>query len=168
MSEAQIYVADLAAYNAGTLYGKWIDAEQSAEEIEEEVQEMLKASPCPGAEEWAIHDYEGFEGIKLSEYESFETVSKLAEMLAEHGASFAAYFANESGDLDYALEHYEEAFCGEYKDEEDFAYEEFTSCYEIPSHLENYIDWGAVARDLFCGDYWKADSYGGIYVFRSL
>lgn len=42
MSDAQIYVADLAAYNAGTLYGKWIDAEQSAEEIEEEVQEMLK------------------------------------------------------------------------------------------------------------------------------
>jgi antirestriction protein len=31
---------------------------------------MLAASPIPDAEEYAIHDYEGFEGARISEYTS--------------------------------------------------------------------------------------------------
>lgn len=30
----RIYVASLSDYNAGTLHGKWIDADQSAEDIQ--------------------------------------------------------------------------------------------------------------------------------------
>lgn len=50
----RIYVACLAAYNSGMLHGEWIDADQSADELHEGVQRMLKASSQPGAEEWAI------------------------------------------------------------------------------------------------------------------
>ena len=41
----RIYVACLAAYNAGRLHGEWIDADQDADVIHEEIQEMLAAMP---------------------------------------------------------------------------------------------------------------------------
>ncbi|MCH2458263.1 MAG: antirestriction protein ArdA, partial [Henriciella sp.] len=74
----RIYVACLAAYNSGCLHGRWIDA-TTPDEIWEQVRAMLAASPEPDAEEWAIHDYEGFEGASLSEYAAFETVCELAD-----------------------------------------------------------------------------------------
>jgi antirestriction protein len=80
----RIYVACLAAYNNGRLHGRWIEA-TTPDEIRREVSAMPRASPEPGAEESAIHDYEGFEGAHLSEYASFETVCDLAEFIGEHG-----------------------------------------------------------------------------------
>ena len=76
----RIYVACLSAYNNGHLHGRWIDA-TCAEEIAEAVRTMLAASPMPDAEEWAVHDYEGFEGARLSEYASFDTVCELAAFI---------------------------------------------------------------------------------------
>jgi len=64
--EIGIYVADLAADNAGGLHGVWIDAAQNPETIREQVRAMLAASPEAGAEEVAIPDYEGFGGYQSS------------------------------------------------------------------------------------------------------
>lgn len=61
MTEPKIYVADLAAYNNGKLHGVWIDATLDLEDIQAAVSSMLKNSPEGFAEEYAIHDYEGFE-----------------------------------------------------------------------------------------------------------
>jgi antirestriction protein len=110
----RIYVACLASYNAGILHGAWIDADQSADEIHAAVHEMLVASPQPGAEEWAIHDYEGFGPLRLSEWESFERVSAIANGLARHGQAFAAWLAyDESRDPD-DLEAFEDGYRGEW------------------------------------------------------
>ncbi len=164
----KIYVACLASYNAGKLYGKWIDADQTAEEIQAEISEMLKGSPEPFAEEWAIHDYEGFEGIRLDEYESIGKVAELARLIHEHGEAFAAY-AGYVG-LDYATaEGLEEAYSGEWGSEEEFAEDLMRECHEIPEHLEFYIDYEKFARDLFINDYYSAESSkGGIFVFRHI
>jgi antirestriction protein len=164
----KIYVACLASYNAGKLFGKWIDASQSAEAIQEEIREMLKGSPEPFAEEWAIHDYEGFEGIRLDEYESIGKVAELAKLIQEHGEAFAAY-AGYVG-LDYATaEGFEEAYSGEWGSEEEFAEDLMRECHEIPEHLEFYIDYEKFARDLFINDYFSAEaSGGGVYVFRHI
>ncbi len=164
----KIYVACLASYNAGKLYGKWIDADQTAEEIQAEIREMLKGSPEPFAEEWAIHDYEGFEGIRLDEYESIGKIAELARLIQEHGEAFAAY-AGYVG-LDYATaEGFEEAYSGEWGSEEEFAEDLMRECYEIPEHLEFYIDYEKFARDLFINDYFSAEaSGGGVYVFRHI
>src|SRR5690606_8241996 len=45
----RIYVADLAAYNAGTLHGVWIDVDGTTDvdEIQEQIAEMLRDSPNP-------------------------------------------------------------------------------------------------------------------------
>ena len=61
----RIYVADLAAYNSGKLHGVWIDATEDLEDIQTQVQEMLKKSPEPFTEEYAIHDYEYFGSHRL-------------------------------------------------------------------------------------------------------
>ena len=51
-SYPEIYVADLAAYNAGKLRGTWIDATQDADDIKAEIEEMLRGSPEAIAESW--------------------------------------------------------------------------------------------------------------------
>lgn len=43
----RVYVACLASYNAGTLHGRWIDADQDADDIASEVAAMLRESPYP-------------------------------------------------------------------------------------------------------------------------
>ena len=116
----KIYVACLAAYNNGYLHGQWIDANQDKDNIYSEIQDMLSKSPIPNAEEWAIHDYEGFGGLRLSEYEDIEKVADIAVLIEEHGQAWCAY-AGYVG-MEYATkEGFEEAYQGEWDSEEDFA-----------------------------------------------
>src|SRR5262249_16860424 len=75
--KARIYVGSVADYNAGRLHGAWIDATQDPEQIQADIASMLERSHEPLAEEWAIHDYEGFCGTDFSEYESVERVSRI-------------------------------------------------------------------------------------------
>ena len=85
MDTPRIYVACLAAYNSGILYGEWIRADQTSDDIRDEIQTMLAASPIKGSEEWAIHSFEGFFDKTLSEYEDLDTVANLAEFIIKHG-----------------------------------------------------------------------------------
>ena len=84
-STPRIYVASLSDYNAGRLHGAWIDAAVEPDVLTESINDMLRTSPEPGAEEWAIHDYEGFGPLRLGEYESLTTVSTIAQGIAENG-----------------------------------------------------------------------------------
>ena len=49
--QPRIYLASLADYNAGHLHGAWRPADQSVDDLQEQAQAMLAASPLPGAEE---------------------------------------------------------------------------------------------------------------------
>jgi antirestriction protein len=84
----KIYIACLASYNNGILYGNWIDANQDADVLSTEIKEILAKSPMENAEEWAIHDYSDFDDIRLSEYEGLETISQVAQNIVEHGELF--------------------------------------------------------------------------------
>ena len=86
-----IYVASLSDYNNGELHGQWIDARLDVEEINEKIATMLAKSHDPGAEEYAIHDYEGFHHFQVGEYDRIETVHAIAEGIQEHGEAYAAY-----------------------------------------------------------------------------
>lgn len=164
----KIYVACLAAYNNGYLHGQWIEANQDKENIYSEIKGMLLKSPITNAEEWAIHDYEGFRGLRLSESEDIGKVVEMAAMIEEHGEAWAK-FAEYEG-IEYAtLERFEEAYAGEWASEEDFAENLAEETMEIPQHLEFYIDYEKLARDLFINDYYSADVESGkVYVFRRL
>lgn len=163
----RIYVACLASYNAGILHGEWIDA-TDADEIREGIQEMLAESREPIAEEWAIHDYENFGSLYLSEFEDIGRVGELGAMILEHGAAFGAY-ANHVG-ADYATEEsFQDAYCGEWDSERAYAENLFDELYlhEVPEHVQNYIDYEAFARDVFMGDCFSVDFPGGVYVFHN-
>jgi antirestriction protein len=102
-----------------------------------------------------IHDFENFEGIEISEMESIDRVSEIAINLAEHGGAYAAYvccFGDES------IEDFQDRYRGCYEDEQDFAYrlyEEMGTLKELESigFNEGYIDFEAIARDLFIDGY---------------
>ena len=163
----RIYAACLASYNAGHLHGQWIDA-TDAESIREAIQAMLKRSPCPGAEEWAIHDFENFGAIRLDESEDISRVAELGALIAEHGAAFAAY-ADHVG-VDFATEEaFEDAFCGEWDSEEAYGENLFDELYlrEVPEHIQPYIDYAGFTRDLFINDCFSVESPSGVYVFRN-
>jgi len=170
----RIYVASLSDYNAGRLHGRWIDANQSAEDITEEVRAMLAASPEPVAEEWAIHDYEGFGSLSLSEWETFERVADIAAAIEEHGEEpVCAFVSNFGTDEPWDEDAFTEAYCGEWDSMEEYAEqlaEDIGAIDPNASHEwpKSYIDWEAAARDLILGgDYWTHEEHGLVYVFRN-
>ena len=175
--QPRVYIASLADYNEGRLHGAWIDAAQDEDELGRAVLEMLAHSLSPGAEEWAIHDYEGFGLLHLSEFESLATIAKVAKGIAEHGPAFAAWAAHVGADSEL-LDAFEEAYMGEWQDGKEFAeqmlddigeLEELKS--KLSDHLAPYveIDYDSYFDDLVSGGQIstmeKLD--GGIYVFRN-
>jgi antirestriction protein len=163
----RIYVACLASYNAGILHGNWIEA-TDADEIREGIQNMLSESREPIAEEWAIHDYENFGPISLSEFEDIDKVAELGALIEEHGEAFAAYADNVG--TDHATEEsFQDAYCGEWESEAAYAENLFDQLYlhDVPDHVQPYIDYDAFARDLFISDNYSVDAPGGVYVFHN-
>lgn len=147
MSERRIYVACLAAYNNGILHGEWIDADQSAEELQEAVSAMLSRSPIAGAEEFAIHDYEGIPG--LGEYTPLAEVAEMAAFLSEHGEAGEAALKWHCGRLEDAIDAMENGgYQGRYDSDEDFVQQMFEDCGVIP----------ADARDVMM-DYYEQDGH---------
>lgn len=173
----QIYVACLASYVSGHLHGRFIDATQDAENIHDEIQQMLSTSPIATddepCEEWAIHDYENFCSIRLDEYENIEHVSALAQTLQEHGEAFAKYFEHIGFDsVEEALTSFEDNYCGCFESIEDYArdYYEQTGELEIIEKAglnSYYINWSAIARDWeYSGDIsCLEESHNQIHVF---
>lgn len=143
----RIYVACLAAYNAGRLHGAWIDITEP-DDIRDRVSAMLKESPDAGAEEWAIHDYEGFAGAYLSEWESFETICTLADFISEHGALGAKLYTHFGNDLDQARAQLDD-YAGQYESLGYFAEQLHDDIgTDIPDALKFYIDWDALGQDM--------------------
>ena len=173
--QPRIYVASLADYNEGRLHGAWIDAAQDAEALRSAIDAMLADSPSPGAEEWAIHDYDGFGSLRLDEFESLETVAKVAAGIASHGPAFAAWASHIGSDSEQ-LDQFEDAYMGEWENGKAWAKEmlddlgllqEITR--NLPQHLAPYVrfDYQGYFNDLVAGgDICSVEKLdGGIYVF---
>ncbi|WP_414623792.1 antirestriction protein ArdA [Calothrix sp. CCY 0018] len=166
----RIYVACLSAYVNGKLHGEWIDCDRDADDIWKEIEKMLEASPEPDAEEWAIHAFENWHGIEISENEDIESIAELAELIEEHGKAFAVYCQHYGTDA--SVEDFQDSYMGEYEDEEDFVYRMWEDVGTL-KQLEEiginefYIDWSAVARDWFINDYFSVEvGYKETYIFR--
>ena len=173
-----IYVASLSDYNDGYLHGTWINAAQEPEDIHAAIQDMLARSPTPGAEEYAIHDYENFGPLRLDEYESIETVALLARGIAEHGVAYAHWAAVVEDSSPEALGRFEDAYRGHFDSLvdyagqlfDDFGYNDLIETI-VPEHLRPYvrIDIEAFARDLEAsGSITTSEGDGGVYVFDEI
>ncbi|MHC5653697.1 antirestriction protein ArdA [Stappia sp. ICDLI1TA098] len=168
-SKPRIYVACLAAYNNGYLHGAWINADQEAGKLWDEIAAILARSPVAGAEEYAIHDYEGFEGVSISEYAGIDSVARMAAFIAEHGALGAGLLEQFSGDMDQAETALEDCYLGQFASLADYMEELTTESVTIPEALRYYVDWGAMARDAeIGGDLFTIETaQGEVHVFSS-
>lgn len=162
-----IYVACLAAYNNGRLHGAWINVDD-AESIHDAIQAMLKASPEPDADEYAIHAYEGFGRYSVPESVDFTALVTIAELIEEHGeflfTSVLEYFWD---NLEDATEAMNDNYHGVWKSRGDYVAEFYADCNEIPDALESYIDWDSMARDWeINGDIFTIETgYEEVHVF---
>ena len=171
-SGPQIYVASLADYNAGHLHGCWIDANQSATELSDQIHQMLAESKQPIAEDWAIHDYEGFGSLRLSEFESLDYIAEVACLMEEHGTVFAEVVAYAS-DVEEARRYMEEGYCGDFDRLEDYAEQLIEDCYgndieKLPAFIRYHVDYQGIAHDMeLSGDVFTILHEGRVHVFNS-
>ena len=168
----RIYVACLAAYNNGKLHGKWIglDDDTTEESLQEAIAAMLRASPEPGAEEWAIHDYDGLPA-SLGENPDLTTLIATANAVRRYGEIFGLYMEHTGYDVQEAASHFEEAYQGAFPNPESFGqqlWEELGYDAQIPEHLRNYVDTDRFTNDLFLGgDYFDVRHDGETHVFNN-
>lgn len=167
MDTPSIYVACLASYNNAILHGVWIDATQSEDDIMEEIWEMLDDSTEPDAEEYAIHDHEGFGSINIHEYEAIGNIVEYASFIKEHGELGLALLCDYS--IDDAQTMLEDHYQGCYDSEVDFAEQLFDECYahQLPDNITCYLDYDTFARDLFISDYFSVEFGGQTHVFSN-
>lgn len=167
----KIYAACLASYNAGTYHGAWIEIESGAtsDTILAEIDKMLKASPTPGAEEYAIHDYEGVPQSLMTawgEHPDLDEVASAAEALLDSGEVFEAALSY-SGHVGEALEacrNQQYVDCGESPEEiVEKWFEDTGTLEEVPERLRCYIDFKAYARDLRLSGEWFFELVNGTY-----
>ncbi|NQE61404.1 antirestriction protein ArdA [Caulobacter sp. RHG1] len=166
--EPRIYVACLAAYNSGRLHGAWIDVEDDADAVRGAIAAMLRGSPEPDAEEWAIHDYEDFGGVQLSEYAAIDAVVAIAVFLRERGGLGALVLAHVGGDLEAAAEALDEQYCGVFARLADYLQDLTEETVTIPEALRSYIDYEAMARDAeINGDFFTVETgHDEVHVFH--
>lgn len=165
--EIRIYVADLAAYNNGKLHGVWIDATQDLDEIQDHINKMLSNSPEGFVEEYAIHDYEGFGGYDLGEYEGIQSTHEIACFIEEHPEIGGELLNHFGGDLEDAKKAIEENYCGCHKSLADYAEELTDETTQIPEHLRYYIDYEKMGRDMeLSGDVFLIETgYEEVHIF---
>lgn len=190
---AQVYVACLASYNNSILFGDWLDANQDADDLREEIAALLRRSPCPNvevdcpdcwrvkdgetcatckgtgkvpsAEEWAIHDYDGVPD--MGENPNLDKLCEAARMTAEHGPAWSAYCDHVGADF-ATEEGFQDSYRGTYRTAEDYAEELLSECGDlesIPENLRNYFDFERYARDMSYEGYYFASGGEGVYVF---
>lgn len=146
---AQIYVSCLASYNVGHAHGEWIELDKYTDEesIDDAIKAMLAKSKQPGAEEYAIHDYENFPN--LGEHPSLSEIAEVWEAIQEHGEAFGVVYSY-TGDLAHAKEIFTEGRYhggwGSFREFVDQYVEDFWD--ELPEIAKTYFDFDKYARDL--------------------
>lgn len=172
----RVYVACLAAYNNGLLHGKWIDAAQDFDVFRDEIDAMLKESPVTKlygeiAEEWAIHDFEGFGSYRVEEWSDLKEVCNMANLLEneENGELILEIVAHlgSGTSIEDAKEFLENNYQGTHKDVGEYAEYITEECgTAIPKHLQYYIDWDKMGRDMeLSGDIFTIELDDGMHVF---
>jgi antirestriction protein len=176
----RVWVGSLADYNAGRLYGTWMDATLEPDELHKAVQFMLRGSETRDAEEWAIFDHEDFGRYEVQEYASFATVSRIAQGVARHGPAFAEW-VNIVGEQSEELltdEAFQDHYEGEWDSLEDYVeymlqetdfYRSLDEALErVPEDLRRHVkvDLEGIAEEWEQGLYVVEAPGGRVWVFE--
>lgn len=167
-----IYVASLSDYVDGRLHGVWLDAARDDDEVAADVAGMLAASPRPeAAEEYAIHDHEGFGAWQPGEYEALDAVTAVARAIVEHGEAIS-HWIDYAGEPGPAIDSFTEAYLGCWASLHSYAehlVEEMGLKITVtPESWQHYVkfDYAALAGDLAIELYSSETDDGSLYVFQ--
>ena len=153
--EPSVYVGTYGKYNDGSLRGLWIDL-GSFNDYDELINFCTAIHADEEDPELMAQDFEGFprewytEGF-MSE-DDFAHILEYSDMCDKHGVDAVDDYM----EFNDSLDNFEEAYCGEWDSEEDFARHIVEECYNLEKmmgSLANYFDYEAFARDLFNWDY---------------
>ena len=136
------------------IYGLWIDL--SSFNAYDDFIDFCKAIHADEEDpELMAQDYEGFprqwynEGF-MSE-DDFDHILEYSDMCDKHGSDAVDDYMEFHDELD----NFEEAYCGEWDSEEDFARHIIDECYNLERELGDlarYFDYEAFGRELFMYD----------------
>ena len=133
IDDMQVYIANLGKYNEGELVGDWFSFPLDEEVIAERI--GLNAE----YEEYAIHD---------TDNRIYEQLEELPDYLLDDLDSFISCY----GSLEELVEHKDDIIlysgCETMTDLAYYLIDEEQALGEIPSSLQNYIDYEAYGRDL--------------------
>lgn len=162
----RIYVASLAAYNAGTLHGVWIEATSDADAMLEGIEAMLASCPEHG-EEWAIHDYEDFPN--MGEHGAISEIADVADLLERFDRDAVHAALGNFTSIAEAREALDEHYAGEYDGIGAWAVEYLEDsgrldglADDIRYHI-NYEGWAEDAS--LNGDIWYVEVGRRVHVF---
>jgi antirestriction protein len=158
----RIYIANLAQYNAGKLVGEWIDVPSDVEDLQAEITRIV------GSDEWAIHDYEGYNG--LGEHPDLAKVVAIADALEEYPQAVVEWAETATNDDDLKS-FIEERWQGTFRDVEAWAIDYIDSAYDVEKMLGDlsyYFDYAAFGRDAeMSGDIVTIDTPDGLAVLSN-
>ena len=153
--EPSVYVGTYGKYNEGSLCGLWIDLSSFSDY--DDFIDFCKAIHADEEDpELMAQDYEAFprqwynEGF-MSE-EDFDHIQEYTELCDKYDVDAVDDYMEFADELD----NFEEAYCGEWDSEEDFARHIVNECYNLEKlmgDLSRYFDYEAFGRDLFMWDY---------------
>lgn len=147
--DMQVYISNLGKYNEGELVGAWFRPPIDMEEVKE------KIGLNDQYEEYAIHDYEL--PFEIEEYTSISEINRLCELVEEIEDTpiykelqeiQAMWFSN----IEDLIEHKDDIIhypnCDSMADVAAYYVEETGQLGEVPSNLQNYIDYQSLGRDM--------------------
>ena len=162
--EPSLYVGTYGKYNEGSLRGLWIDL--TSFRYYDEFINFCKAIHADEYDpELMAQDYECFprdfyhEGF-ISQ-EDFDNILEYSEMCEKYSKEAVDDYM----ELHDSLDNFEDAYCGEWNSEEDFAQHIIDECYDldrIMGSLSGYFDYKRFADDLFMSDY-RMGSHGNVF-----
>ena len=149
MDQMRIYISNLGKYNEGELMGAWFNPPVDLDEVKERI------GLNDEYEEYAIHDYEL--PFEIDEYTPIEEINRLCGLAEELDGTPIGEVASEIqhaffNSFEEMVEHADDIICyPDCNDMSDVAYyliEETGALGEVPTNLQNYIDYEAYGRDL--------------------
>lgn len=171
----EIFITDLAAYNAGYLIGECVTLPMNEEDLKAKIVEILStgAEVCKDGEheELFITDYE-CDFLEIGEYDEpflLNTMAEKVEGLSDCEVKAIKFLLKNSLVQDFyeVMERYEDVIIHEDATMEDLAYEFVNECYNLdslPSIISNNIDYEAIGREMeMDGRYYEAN--GDIYEY---
>ena len=153
--EPSVYCGTYGKYNDGSLCGLWVDI-SSFDDYDDFIRFCKAIHADEEDPELMFQDFEGFPRQWYSESgmdeDDFDHIKEYCELCDKYDLDAVDDYMEFHDELD----SFEEAYCGNWDSEEDFARHIVEECYDldrIMGNLSNYFDYEAFARDLFMYDY---------------